>query len=347
MPLFSARSELNGPFPDACSPIDGGSFVGCVKRKDPFLHKFSTPFRSKQVRYGKPNRNEAGFTASFYDRGLPSIPVTQIGGGRGLYFNGADNEIHSPSISQTVLGIAPTQGGRLTQLTWQRQVMSIILVVSFSCASLGAESSTKAGAVLRASGDVEVNGAVTRDITTLFPGDLVKTNEDSVANIIAGGSSVLVMPNASVKFTGHDVEVSEGGVSVATSEGMAVIASGLTITPAAQKASKFEVADNEDSVAIAAREGNLTVDDGQQTSTVPEGQESTHNKKKKGGAAPAAGGSHAISGKTWAIVGGASAATVTGILIAESDKKKKCVSSAKDKKCKCTKDKRGNEDCEE
>jgi len=75
MPLFSARSELNGPFPDACSPIDGGSFVGCVKRKDPFLHKFSTPFRSKQVRYGKPNRNEAGFTASFHDRGLPSMPV--------------------------------------------------------------------------------------------------------------------------------------------------------------------------------------------------------------------------------------------------------------------------------
>ena len=47
------------------------------------------------------------------------------------------------------------------------------------------------------------------------------------------------------------------------------------------------------------------------------------------------------------IIAGASAATVTGILIAESDKKKKCVSSAKDKKCKCTKDKHGNEDCEE
>ena len=242
---------------------------------------------------------------------------------------------------------AKPKGGALTQLTWQRQVMSIILVVSFSCASLGAESSIKAGAVLRASGNVEVNGAVTHNTTTLFPGDLVKTNEDSVANIIAGGSSVLVMPNASVKFTGHDVEISEGGVSVATSEGMAVIASGLTITPAAQKPSKFEVADTEDSVAVAAREGNLTVDDGQQTSTVPEGQESTREKKKKGGAAPAAGGSHAISGKTWAIIGGASGATVAGILIAESNKKKKCVSSANDKKCKCTKDKNGNENCEE
>jgi hypothetical protein len=31
------------------------------------------------------------------------MPVTSIGEGRGLYFNGADDEIHSPSISQTVL----------------------------------------------------------------------------------------------------------------------------------------------------------------------------------------------------------------------------------------------------
>jgi hypothetical protein len=241
---------------------------------------------------------------------------------------------------------AKPKGGALTQLTWHRQVMSIILVVSFSCASLGAESSIKAGAVLRASGNVEINGAVTHNVTTLFPGDLVKTDDDSVANIIAGGSSVLVMPNASIKFTSHEVEISEGGVSVATSEGMAVIVSGLTITPAAQKPSKFEVAETEDSVVVAARQGNLTVDDGQQTSTVPEGQESTREKKKKGGAAPAAGGLHSISGKV-GIIAGASAATVAGILVAESNKKKKCVSSANDKKCKCTKDKNGNEDCEE
>ena len=171
------------------------------------------------------------------------------------------------------------------------------------------ESSIKAAAVLRPSGNVEVNGAVTPDITTLFPGDFVKTNEDSVANIIAGESSVLITPNSSVKFTGDDVEVSEGGVSVATSDGMSVTASGLTITPAAQTASKFEVVETEDSVVVAARVGNLTINDGQQTSTVPEGQQSTHVKNRKG-AASAAGGLHSISGKTLAIVGGVSAATV-------------------------------------
>jgi hypothetical protein len=235
----------------------------------------------------------------------------------------------------------------VSRLDWVRQATSIILTLSFSCAALGGDGPTASGAVLRASGNVQVNGVGSRGITTLFPGDSIQTTEDSAANIIAGGSSVLVMPNSLVKFVGHGVELTEGGVSVATSEEMEVKAAGLTITPASQKQSKFEVAENDDSVAVAAHQGNLTVSDEQQTSTVPEGQETTRKKKKKGGAAPAAGGTHSISGKTLAVVGGASAATVAGILVAESNKKKKCVSSANDKKCKCKKDKNGNEDCEE
>jgi len=44
--------------------------------------------------------------------------------------------------------------------------------------------------------------------------------------------------------------------------------------------------------------------------------------KMAAGAEPAAGGSHRLSGKTLAIIGGASDATVACILIAESNKKK-------------------------
>ena len=238
----------------------------------------------------------------------------------------------------------------MTKLCWQRQLTSIVLMLSFSCVALGVDSPGASGAVLHASGKVQVNGAGSREITTLFSGDSIQTAEDSVANIIAGGSSVLVMPNALIKFMGNGVELTEGGVSVATSEGMAVSAYGLTITPAAQKQSKYEVAEADDSVVVAARQGNVTVADGEQTSTVPEGHEATHKKKKKkkaAGAEPAASSSHSISGKTLAVIGGASGATVAGILIAESGQKKKCVSSSGDKKCKCKKDKNGKEVCEE
>jgi hypothetical protein len=228
--------------------------------------------------------------------------------------------------------------------SWRpHQLLSLVLM--FSCVALGAANESKA--VLRASGKVQVNGTGSREITTLFSGDTIQTDQDSVANITASGSSVLVMPNASVKFLGNSVELTQGGMSIATSAGMTALAGGLTVTPTAQKLSKFEVAEYEDSVVIAAREGDVTVSDGQQTSTVPEGQQTTR-KKKRPGAAPAANGSHAISGKTVAIVAGtAGAIAAAGIVIAESNKKKKCVSSASDKKCKCTKDKNGNDDCEE
>jgi hypothetical protein len=223
------------------------------------------------------------------------------------------------------------------KLSWQRYLTTIILTLSFSCAALGGDGRTAgSGAVMHASGKVQVNGTASREITTLFPGDSIEATEDSVANITSDGSSVLVMPNASVKFMGNDVELSEGGVSIATSEGMTVSADGLIISPAAQRQSKFEVVESDDLAVVAAREGSLSVADGQQTSTVPEGQKTARKKKKKSeGAAPAAGGMHSISGKTLAVIGGASGATVAGILIAESNKKKKCVSASSNKKCKC------------
>src|SRR3984893_17848868 len=213
---------------------------------------------------------------------------------------------------------------------WRRQLLRIILVPLFSCAALAGESPSAPKAVLHASGKVQVNGSSSREITTLFSGDSIQTREDSVANITAGGSSVLVMPNASLKFLGNAVELTQGGVAIATSAGMTARAYGLTITPAGEKFSKFEVAEDQDSVVVAARQGNVTVTDGQETSTVQEGQEATH-KKRKGAAAPAS-GAHAIS-KTLAIVGAASGATILGIIIAESDKKKRCVSPSGGNKC--------------
>jgi hypothetical protein len=225
---------------------------------------------------------------------------------------------------------------------WPRQLLSVILVFSLSCAILGADGPSTPKAVLHASGKVQVNGSDSRKITTLFSGDSIQTDGDSVANIIAGGSSVLVMPNASVKFLGNAVEVDQGDVAIATSAGMSAQADGLTITPAAKKQSKFEVADNEDSVTVAAQQGNVAVSDGQQTSTVQEGQETTQ-KKKKGAASPATGGSFPV--KTVAIVGGTAAAiAVTGIVIANSGGSTKCVSPSTDKKC-CTQNQQGNNNC--
>jgi hypothetical protein len=226
---------------------------------------------------------------------------------------------------------------------WLQQLLSLILVV-FACAGFGVEG-TGARALLQPSGKVQVNGNPSRRTTTLFSGDLVETEEGSAANIVAGGSSVLVMPGTAIKFLGNGVELTQGGMSIATSEAMTATVDGLTITPSAQKISKFEVTEDDDTVLIAARQGNVAVSDGQQTSTVPEGQEDKRKKKEKGGGAAPAGGGHSISGKTLAIIGGlAAGGTVAGILIAEKGKQQ-CLSSSGNKKCVCKKNDKFQDVC--
>jgi hypothetical protein len=232
------------------------------------------------------------------------------------------------------------------KICWRDQLLSIIFLFALVCTTLAAGPSTPA-AVLHANGKVQVNGTESRKTTTLFSGDLIQTDANSVANIIAGGSSVLVMPNGSVKFLGNAVEVDQGDIAIATSSGMTAEVDGLTITPAGKKQSRFEVADTEDSVLIAARQGNVAVSDGQQTSTTEEGQETTHKKKKKeGGAVPAASGTHGISGKTLWLTAGALGATAAGLAIVQSDNgSKKCVSPSGGKNC-CTQNQQGNNNCQ-
>ncbi len=225
---------------------------------------------------------------------------------------------------------------------WLRHLLSLILVL-FACAGFGVEG-TGVRAVLQASGKVRLNGNASRQITTLFTGDVIRTDENSAANIIAGGSSVLVMPGASAKFLGHGMELTEGGMAIATSEAMTATVEDLIITPAGQKLSKYEIAEDEDTVVIAARQGNVAVSDGQQTSTVAEGQQTTRKRKKKGGATPAGSG-HGLSGKTLGIIGGAAGATVAGILIAEKGKQQ-CLSASGNKKCVCHKKTNNVDICE-
>ena len=230
-----------------------------------------------------------------------------------------------------------------------RQLLSLISVLSFACASLGADGSGAPGALLQASGKVQVNGVGSHKTTTLFSGDSVQTDAHSVANIIASGTSVLVNPNASVKFLGNAVEVDTGDVTITTSVGMAAKADALTIAPApgGRKQAKFEVGENEDSVIIAALQGNVTVSDGQQTSTTPEGQATTHKKKPNGGgAAPAA--TRWVSVRNVAIVAGAVIAAA--ILIDELNDYEKCISppgTPGTKKCTCKTDKNGIQTCRE
>jgi hypothetical protein len=139
----------------------------------------------------------------------------------------------------------------------------------------------------------------------------VQTQADSVANINAPGSSVLVLNESLVQYEGSTLKLEHGGVTISTSKLLATRAGDVTVAPSASVWTEFEVRDVDGRVQIAARKGDLTISDDTGTTILAQGQQTTRevsdsqvdnhnppddNKKKKkkkaaaGAIPPAAGG---------------------------------------------------------
>ncbi|PYX87876.1 MAG: hypothetical protein DMG68_10305 [Acidobacteria bacterium] len=179
-------------------------------------------------------------------------------------------------------------------------------------------------AMLYARGTAWVNGANIPRSSALFPGDLVQTKSDSVANINLLGSNVTVLSDSLVKFEGNSLEVEHGGVTVATSRNLATHLGDVTVTPASGSWTEFQVADVDGNVKIMARKGDVTISDESGTSTLPAGQETTREaaqkskKRRKAGAAPAAQGA-ILDSKTAIIIGTAAVGGVTAWVLLQGD----------------------------
>lgn len=173
-------------------------------------------------------------------------------------------------------------------------------------------------AMLYAKGEAWINGTAVPHSSAVFPGDLVQTKPNSVVNINAAGSNVMVLSDSMVKFEGNALSVEHGSVTVATSKGMATHVGEVTVSPASAKWTEFEVTDVNGSVQIMARKGDVTINDGQDTTTLAQGQQTTRDetqeahkrKKRSGGAATAATGSVLDS----PIAIGIGAAAIGGVL---------------------------------
>jgi len=158
-----------------------------------------------------------------------------------------------------------------------------------------------ASAMLYTNGAAWLNGSEVPKSAAVFSGDMLQTRPDSTASIQSNGSSVMVLADSLVKFEGLAVELEHGAVRVTTSRGLATRAGDVTVKPAANTWTEFQVTDVDGRVQIAASKGDLTVQDDKGTTTVTQGQETTRDdtadqekkkkKRRKGsGAAPAAGG---------------------------------------------------------
>lgn len=194
--------------------------------------------------------------------------------------------------------------------------MLLLFPVSVFCADTGA-------AMLYAKGAAWINGSVVPRSSAIFPGDLLQTRNDSIANINLPGTSVVVLADSLVQFDSGAIALDHGSVTVNTSRGMAARAGTIVIKPAHSSTADFLVTDVNGTVEIAARKGDLTITDGTQSTTLPEGQQTTreedkNRKKRETGAIPAAGGG-ILDSKYAIIVGTAAVGGLTAWALAQGD----------------------------
>lgn len=186
-------------------------------------------------------------------------------------------------------------GMSATMRPFYLKILSCMMVIILPAALLAADLP---GAMLYSHGTALLNGNTIARSSAIFSGDLVQTNADSVANINATGSSVLVMNDSLVQYEGSALKLEHGGVTISTSKLLAAHAGAVKVTPAAGVWTEFDVRDVDGRVQIAARKGELTISDDTGTSTLAEGQETSRddsqsqskskNKKRKNGVAEAA-----------------------------------------------------------
>jgi len=209
-----------------------------------------------------------------------------------------------------------------------RSMVSCVLLILFPGSLLAADSNA---AMLYTSGAAWVNGAhVPRSSSAIFSGDLLQTHAESVANINEPGSTITVLSDSLVQFEGSSVKIEHGGVTVATSKGVATTAGDVKVTPASFSWTEFNVSDVDGTVRIAARKGDLTITDGKEVLTLAQGQETTRdessgdtdekgkkkkNKNREGGAIPGAGGGALNSPIAVGIGAGAVLGITTWVLI--------------------------------
>src|SRR5437899_11345915 len=106
------------------------------------------------------------------------------------------------------------------------------------------------------------------------------------------------------------MKLEHGGVTVSSSKAFATHVGDLTVSPATNGWTDFDVKDVDGDVHIAARKGDVLIADESGTTTLPQGQQttreesSTTKKKKKRAGAPAADARGRIQDSPYAIAHG-------------------------------------------
>jgi hypothetical protein len=209
-------------------------------------------------------------------------------------------------------------------LVMVRKFIAFMMLTVVPASLVAADSSV---AMMYAYGPAAVNGLAVQRSSAIFPGDRVRTNGNSVAKINASGVNVQVLGDSEVKFEGSSLLLDSGTVAVSTSKRTSTRVGEMTITPATQNLTEFQVTESKGKVMVLAHKGDVSINQSGKTSNLAEGARLTRfasSDQKSGGATPAAGGGvfdspivigigvAAVAGLvTWVLVQGSEPASAT------------------------------------
>ncbi len=183
----------------------------------------------------------------------------------------------------------------------------------------------KPSAILHSDRGVFVNGAEIAGSSPIFSGDVIETRPDSVANLDAEGTSVLIQPESIIKFQGTFLDLEHGGVSVGTSTEMGVHVKCLRVDPVSNERTQYDVVDRSGVIHVSAHKQDVTITRGSlaskaaqsskpfESATVHEGEEATREESVACGAAPPQSPGNSLNAK-WIEIGAAGAGGATLLL---------------------------------
>lgn len=177
-----------------------------------------------------------------------------------------------------------------------------LLILALATAVLAAQLSAAApGAMLYATGNVQVNGSAVTRSQAVFSGDRIETAGGSGVTLASNGSSVIVDGNSSVTFSNNSLSLTSGTMAIKTAQGMTARVGNLLVSPANGTA-RFKLAQSGHMINVFAMEGGLKISDGNQSIDLAAGKALTASSTAQGGASGGGGGGGLGTAWVWVVV---------------------------------------------
>jgi hypothetical protein len=161
---------------------------------------------------------------------------------------------------------AELSGGKMLSKV-MRKALALLLTVICPSSILMAD---RPSAMLQASGTVRLNGTPSPTSMSVFKGDLIDTAEASVASVSRSGFYVVVDPLSSIRYQDNGFAILKGKTRVRTTNGATVHVGSISLIPVLAT-TLFDVSSDGVTALVTTREGELTLTDGTETTTLEPG----------------------------------------------------------------------------